>query len=371
MRAALLWAAAAAGALAAEYPKPAAGRAGRGRLEFVEGIPVLHLYGSAAEMGRQQGILLRRQFTALRKGYLDRFIGTGVARDAFLFSGLGLVPHMPDAYVAEMKALAKASGEPYANVLLANTFLDSSRAVRCSVVIATAAATRGGHVLFARNNDFPTLGIAHKASLLIVYHHEPGRARSFISIGWPGTIGVISGMNDAGLCVATLMSLSEGGAQPGMPYCMMYRRILEQCTTPQEALALVKKTRRTSANNLAVAGPKGEPLVIEFSATKVAARKPTRGILLSTNHFRQPEHVAVPRPTDGRYATLERLSAERRGRIDLASLRKMLRAVSQDMTLQSMIFEPAARRLHLAVGRIPSSDGPYRTINCARLLAAK
>ncbi len=372
MHAAFLWAAAAAGALAAEYPKPAAGRAGRGRLEFVEGIPVLHLYGSAAEMGRQHGILLRRQFTALRKGYLEKFIGTGAARDAFLFSGLGLVPHMPDAYVAEMKALAKASGEPYVNVLLTNTFLDSSRAARCSVVIATSEATRRRQVLFARNTDWPTLGIAHKASLLIVYHHEPGLARSFISIGWPGTIGVISGMNDAGLCVATLVSLSQSGAQPGMPYAMMYRQILERCTTPQEALALVKATRRTSANNLAVAGPKGEPLVIEFSPTKVAARRPTRGLLLATNHFRAPKHVARPNPIDGRYAILERLSAKRRGQLDTQALKEMLRPVAMPaMCLQSMVFEPGARRLHLSIGRVPAPEGPYVVIDCGRMLKAK
>jgi len=337
----------------------------------VQGIAVLHLYGTPREMGQQQGTLLGRQFAALREGYLDKFVGGGVASDAFLFSGLGMTQHMPDAYVQEMRAIAKASGEPYSNVLLANTFLDTSRAVRCSVVIATPEATAGRELLFARNNDFPTLGIAHKASLLIVYHHDPAKAHSFVAVGWPGMVGVVSGMNDAGLCVATLVSLSGKGAQPGVPFCMMYRQILEQCTTPAEALALVKKTRRTSPNNLAVAVPKGEPLVIEFSPTVVAVRRPTDGVLLCANHFRSPEHVAAPKPIDHRYATLTRLAEKHRGRIDPAALKTMLQAVRQHMTLQSMIFEPAARRLHLSIGTVPSSDGPYRTIDCARLLAAK
>jgi hypothetical protein len=184
-------------------------------------------------------------------------------------------------------------------------------------------------------------------------------------------VGVISGMNDAGLCAATLVSLSQRGVEPGMPYCLMYREILETCATPQDALALVKRTKRTSANNLAVAGPRGEPLVIEFAPQRVAARRPARGVLLA-NHFRSPVHTTAPKAIDGRFATLERLVGEQRGRIDVAALKGMLHAVHQGkITLQAMVFEPTERRLHLAIGALPATSGKYVTVDCARLLAAK
>ncbi len=35
-----------------------------------------------------------------------------------------------------------------------------------------------------------------------------------------------------------------------------------------------------------------------------------------------------------------------------------------------MIFEPAALKLHLAVGTLPSTDAPWRTLELAPLLAA-
>jgi hypothetical protein len=356
---------------AAEYPAPIEAEAGRGWLEVVQGIPVVHLRGGPAEIGRQHGTLLAKQFAALRTGYLERFLGEPAARDAFLFAGLNLSQHIPQPYLAEMRALAKAAGEPYANVLLTNTFLDTSRAVRCSVVIVEPEGGPGEERLFARNNDFPALGIAHKASTLFVYHRGPGRAHGFVAVGWPGIIGVISGMNDAGLCLATLISLSDDGTQPGLPYPLLYRRILENCTTPQEALKMVRDSRRTSANTLAVAGPKGDSLVIEYTPKRVAARRARDGILLATNHFRSPDLVEEPHPIDGRYATLERLAAKHQGRMDVPALKTLLHAVHQDMTIQAMVFEPAARRLHLAVGSLPATTSPYRTINCAKLLAAQ
>ena len=357
---------------AAAYPPPRPATAGKGRLELLHGIPVLHLAGTPAEMGQQQGTLLGEQFRVLRQWYLKRFLGQGAQLEAAKLAAMGFQRFMPADMLAELKAIASASGEAYVNLLLANTFLDTSRAAFCSVVIARGQATRGGRVLFARNNDFPTLGIAHKASLLVVYHHAGRERHSFVSVGWPGMVGVISGMNDAGLCAATLVSLSQRGVQPGMPYCLMYREILETCATPQEALARVKRTKRTSANNLAVAGPRGEPLVIEFTPRRVVARRPTRGVLLATNHFRSPAHTAAPKPIDGRFATLQRLVAQHRGRIDVSALKDMLHAVHQGkITLQAMVFEPAERRLHLAIGALPATSGKYVTIDCARLLAAR
>lgn len=360
-------------AAGATYPKPQAGTAGKGRLEYVQGIPVLHLRGTPEEMGRQQGKLLGKQFAVLRELYLKRFLGgAGTQLDAAKLAAMGFQQYVPKEYLDELKALAAASGEQYVDVLLANTFLDISRLTHCSVVIAHKSATRDGRLLFARNNDFLPLGIAHKASLVTVYHHAgPGR-RPFVAIGWPGIVGVLSGTNDAGLCVATLVSLTQQGVQPGLPYCLMYRRVLELCATPDEAVALVERTRRTSANNLAVAGPRGEPVVIEFSPQRVAVRRPIRDVLLCTNHFRSKAHTPEPKPVFWRFPRIEKLSQEHHGRIDVAACKLMLQACQmRDWTMQSMVFEPAERRVHLSVGRMPAASGPYVILDCKRLLAGK
>jgi hypothetical protein len=49
-------------------------------------------------------------------------------------------------------------------------------------------------------------------------------------------------------------------------------------------------------------------------------------------------------------------------------LLKRLDAVNLgDFTLQAMIFEPAALRLHLSIGKTPASRGPLRTLDLAPL----
>jgi len=364
-------AAAAFGAVPAYLP-PRPATAGKGRLELVGGIPVLHLRGTPEQMGEQHGRLLGAQLAVLRRVYLDTFFGNAVSRAGALAFGMGLVPHMPPACVTEMKAMAAASGVDYPGVVFANTFTDTSRAIFCSVVVACGKASRGGRLVIGRNLDFPSLGVLHKATVLVVYHHTAAGRRPFVAVGWPGVVGVVTGMNDAGLCVATLVSATQKGVSPGMPYTMMHRLVLEQCATPQEALALVKRTARTSANNLVVASPEAEPLVIEYSAEKVAARTSVGGLLLATNHFRCTDFTANPRPLDNRFATLAERTARQRGRIDVPALKTMLHAVNQGrMTLQSMVFEPSTRRLHLATGSAPASAAAYVAIDCGKLLAAK
>jgi predicted choloylglycine hydrolase len=351
--------------------KPAA--AGKGRLVVLNGVPVLHLYGTPGDMGQQQGQLLAAAFRELMKSYLVPFAGDQLP----VMRGVApkFVPFMPPELLAELRAFAAAAGEAEDNVVLANTFLDLSRAARCSVVIATGEAT-GGTTLFARNLDFPVLNVAHKATLVTVHHSADRERHSFASVGWPGIVGVLSGMNDAGLCVATLVSFSEKGVQPGTPYTMMYRQALERCATADEVVRLVRATPRTCANNLAVADAKGGALVIEFTPKAVAVRQPEDGVVFATNHFRSLAPTP-PTPPCERFEELRRRTRQAHGRIGLAELKAMLKAVQmtepeyQSTTLQSMVFEPAARRLHLAIGHLPASEGAYVTLDCDRLLAEK
>lgn len=323
-------------------------------------------------MGRQQGLLLGPQIAALRKAYLEGFFPGAVERAGALAFGLTLVPHMPAACAAELKGMADTSGVDLPGLIFANTFADAARAIFCSVVVASGKATADGRTLFARNLDFPSLGLLHKTSVVVVCHQTAKGRRPFVAVGWPGLVGVVSGMNDAGLCVATLVSISRKGVAPGMPFAMMHREVLEQCATPEDALALVKRTRRTSANNLVVAAPDAEPLTIEFTSDSVAARRAKDGLLLATNHFRCPELAPTPNPSCDRFETLDRETSAQRGRLGLDALKKLLHAVYQDdMTVQSMLFEPAARKLHLATGRLPASAGRYVTLDCRELLAAK
>jgi len=343
---------------------------GEGELLIQNGLPILHLRGTPEEMGLQEGRLTGRVFRQLRRTYLVDFLGAEY--EPYRKVAQAFLSLMPPSHVEILQAFARGAREPEAEVVLANTFLDLSRAGQCSVLIAHGEAARDGGLLLARNLDFPDLGSAHKASIIKVVHAASGERHGFISIGWPGLIGVVSGMNDAGLCLATLIALDAPGVEPGEPYAMMYRRILETCTTPEEAVALIEGTRRTCANSVALAGPKGDPVVVEFTPDKVASRRPDRGVLIATNRFQSAIHVPGRTKVCERFVRLERLAAADHGQITVAKLQSILRSVGMDSpslaTLHSMVFEPAAGRIHIAMGRLPACDGDFITLDAKALL---
>ena len=104
------------------------------------------------------------------------------------------------------------------------------------------------------------MGYIHEHTLVTVY--RPTGKHAFASVGFPGLVGVLSGMNDAGLCVAVLEVYDAKDGEPhfnpkGIPYAMCHRRLLEECTTIAEAKKLLERMPRTSLLNLAVADRTG------------------------------------------------------------------------------------------------------------------
>jgi len=135
-----------------------------------------------------------------------------------------------------------------------------------------------------------------------------------------------------------------------MPYMLLYRTILEQCRTVDEAIALLNKTPRQTANNLMLMDATGNRAVAEITPEKVTVRQaPDTQALISTNH-----HRGTDLNTSGRCDRFDYLHDTARqnfGRDDVSQIQSMLAHVAQaNMTLQSMIFEPSRRTIYLAVG---------------------
>ena len=101
---------------------------------------------------------------------------------------------------------------------------------------------------------------------------------------------MISGINDAGLALATNDVYRSGDGSPvfspkGCPLAMTYRRILEECTSVEEAQKVLEAAPRTTYMNLVVCDSKiGR--TFEISPKQVGVRKPEENILSCTNHFR-------------------------------------------------------------------------------------
>jgi hypothetical protein len=284
-----------------------------------------------------------------------------------------MITHCPADYRTEMAAIARSAGADPDAVTVANTFFDLKSTFQCSALMVEGSRSATGGVLFGRNLDYPSMGYIHEHTLVTVY--RPTGKHAFASVGFPGIVGVLSGMNDAGLCVAVLEVYDAKQGEPhfnpkGIPYALCNRRLLEECSTIAEAKKLLESLPRTSLLNLAVAD-RTSTAVLEVTPKQVVLRPSVRGVCTCTNHFCsaevKPEKAADLFNSDERLDILDKARSAK-GKLGVEDVHKYLHAVNQgELTLQTMIFEPANLQLHLAFGERPSSGGKLRTIDLAPL----
>jgi isopenicillin-N N-acyltransferase like protein len=351
------------------------GKAAHGELKYRNDLPVLVVSGTPEEMGDAVGALAlkpsQRMVNYPRE--LLKMHGGDKLYNPFVAAGLNMAKHFPDNYRAEMDEMARSAGVDRNAVVMGNTFFDLKKIFACSALLVEPEKSATGGPLLARNLDYPSLGYVHQHSLVTVY--RPKGKHAFVSVGFPGLVGCLSGMNDAGLSVAILEVFQVKDGEPsfdaeGLPYALCYRKILEECTTIDEAYKLLCGLRRVATTNLVVADRNGVA-VFEVAPGRVERRKAEGGLCPCTNHFCTPK--LGPEETVNVTWTLDRFATLRDARNDHAKfgpddLRQELDKVHLgDLTMQTMVFEPRTLKLHLAVGELPASKGRLHTLDLGPL----
>ena len=310
--------------------------------------PIIEFRGDGTAIGTQHGQAFKQSIQELQATYIDHFITSPTRRMAVRLMATMFESKLQPAHLAEIKALTAASGMDERDIMLENCFLDLSPITACSSITLPADASPDHVARFGRNLDFPSYGIADKYSAVLVYH--PADKFGFITIGWPGMIGVLSGMNERGLCLANMEVIRGPGVPHAMPYCLLYRSILESCKTTDEAIALLQATPRQTANNLMLMDAAGNRAVVEITPDAITVRRaPGSAALISTNHQRG-EDLNTPGRCK-RFDYLHDTAASDFGHIDRTEIQSMLQHVQQgNWTMQSMIFEPTNRTIYLATG---------------------
>lgn len=339
-----------------------AAKHGAGELRYVQGVPVLAVRGTPAEMGEQFGVLAVKNAPDLA-GLHARFLddaGMTTRYPFVLAMAKSLVPGFPAHHKAEIDAAAKAGDSDPGRHVFANTVADLSSGMGCSTVVVGPGRSKTGAPLFGRNFDWlPTAGI-HDHTLVAVYRGAGKRA--FACVTTTPVAGVISGMNDAGLCLTvneiSLRKSKDGAAfnWKGTPLLMSFRRVLEECGTVAEAEKLLRGMERTTSCCLTVCDEAGGA-VFEMTPKTLAVRPPDNGVCCCTNHFRT-DALSVTKKC-WRFDKLAPLAAADGPQLGVADVFARLDDVNQGKaTLQSMVFEPRARVLHLAYGPGPATKRP-------------
>jgi hypothetical protein len=348
-----------------------AGKHGKGELRYINDLPVLTVEGTPEQMGEQIGKLTAKPLVRLLDFPRDflKAEGFGSAWPLLVATAKSMLLQFPTQHRKELTALIKNAKVDYDLAVVGNVLPDLKKIGGCSTLIVEAehSATKGP--LFGRNLDYPTLGYLQKYTVVTIY--RPKGKHAFASIGFPGLVGCLSGMNDAGLALATLevYSSKEGSAfnPKGVAYTLGLRRILEECTTVTQAEKLLRSMQRTTLNNLAICDRRGGA-VFEITPKAVKVRLPVHCICPCTNHFRTPDLRTSLRCR--RFAILEKCQEMKQ--LDVSDVARKLDAVNLGkLTLQTMVFEPAALKLHLAMGSCPASKLPLKVLDLTPYLEKK
>jgi hypothetical protein len=358
------------------YPE---GEQGSCWLRYLDRLPILYVAGRPAEMGQAIGALAVRAAPRMI-GYPEdmlRHFSAGWLRRPLIWAAERMIRRLDPDLRTEMDAIVAAAGIDRRQMVIGNTLFDIKKILACSAFLVEAQRSTTAAPLLGRNLDYPSHGYAHEYTLVTVY--RPAGKRAFVSVGFPGVLGCLSGMNESGLALGVLevfqsklftRRLDLGG----IPYAVCLRKLLEECDTIEQARSRLQKMRRTTIFNLAVADRNGVA-IFEATTRRVRVRVPEAGACICTNHFctteLRPTFSFNVYNTFHRHGVL-RTHERRQERFDVGDVHAALHAANQgDHTLQTMIFEPENLRLHLAAGELPSSAGPLRQLDLAPLFRSQ
>lgn len=157
--------------------------------------------------------------------------------------------------------------------------------VGCSSLAVWDGHSADGSLLIGRNFDF-YVGDDFAQQKLVNFV-EPEQGIPFMSVSWPGMIGVASGMNKAGLTVTINAGKSKIPLAAKTPISLLTREILQFASNIDEAIAIAKKREVFVSESILVGSAKDrKAVVIEVSPDNFGVyESPNSGRLVCTNHF--------------------------------------------------------------------------------------
>lgn len=301
--------------------------------------------------------------------------------------------NIPEEYRNEIYGISQSCtheydfiGTPYERQLNYHAAHDLGHAMQdymlvgCSSFATWGSQSADSTLLIGRNFDF-YVGDAFAENKLVTFCH-PSKGHNFVSIGWPGMIGVLSGMNEAGLTVTINAAKSAMPTSSATPISILTREILQYASNIEEVLAIAQKRKTFVSESILIGSAKdGRAAIIEKSPEKtVLFTGNEKDRIICTNHYQSDEFSKDERNMENirtsdspyRFARLEELLDEnqpmnpvkaasvlrnRKGlqNADLGLANEM--AINQFIAHHSVIFQP--EKLLIWVSTSPWQSGQY------------
>jgi len=387
-------------------------RIGKGTLEESPQGMILRLEGKPYERGVQHGTLLKEKIQQNVSGFIDSSALEQSPRVKAFHAHLStLLNYIPSHYLEEMRGVAYGADVPFEKILMLNLFPEM---FHCIGLTAQNEATFDGALYHVRVLDYrAALGLQRSALLMVV---KPEDKHAFVSVGYAGFIGSVTGMNEKKIAMGEIGG--DGyGQWNGIPMAFMIREVLENAASLEEAKTFLETSPRTCeyyyvlsdgnqekavgvyatasqlhfiepGSSYSLMAPHGLPqnygengvddkfFMASYSAVQSDYQyriHDEKGNLIALFN-RQPEHCVVLRGFGypERYPVVAERIRDLYGKIDVEHLQEIIKCPATNETnLHNAIFRPSTLDLwvsHAGEDGTPASEQAYIQYNLGDLL---
>lgn len=255
-------------------------------------IPLIISEGGPFERGFHFGKSQQERVQHTVSAYMRLFEGfAGLGRGAvfeqaerFMAAIASFAPHL----LEEVRGIAEGAQCDTREIIAINARTELMYGItnrpECTSIAVSGAASADGHTRVAQNWDWhPSL-----IGALVLWLVKRDDGPDLLTLTEAGIVGKI-GINDAGLamCINLLRSDGDSGG-PAAPMHIILRRVLEECHTVDEAIALLEKTPRCTSCNHMLADRGGSIADVEATPAGQWVHRPQKGLLTHANHCTAP-----------------------------------------------------------------------------------
>ncbi|HUJ71145.1 MAG TPA: C45 family peptidase [Verrucomicrobiae bacterium] len=362
-------------------PKPDRTVTHTGRVEYVgdadNRITVLYVTGTPYEMGYEHGRLLAEQIRGTIKDVeagADKFLPKELrntklvsqrAQDNIIDEILDRSWHMMARYaphedLEEMAGLAAGSGVALDRIHRMHAIPDVGE-TSCSGLVAKGNATSDGHVYQLRILDYGANFNLQRRPLITVYRPTTENANPYVTIGWVGFVGAISGVNEKGVALSEMgFGNPPGETLAGTPMPFLLKNVLRYADAAEDGAAIIRAARRTNSYVYFLGDKRNDPIGMITSAQQCLAYHANDRDTLAVNGKSMPQFHDVV--YGGHYEDKQaQLVHDLQGKFDVASIQELARQIAMKSNLQTVIYDLTADKIWVAnrKDKIRAADRPY------------
>ena len=267
------------------------------------GLWEMYLEGSPFEIGVINGKLTKELIKVQEDAFVEQ-INTLIPSKSYLrflkyfiaWFNRDIDEYIPKEYIDEIYGVSFGASEGYDYI--GNNYermlnyhgahdighaLQSLALVGCTSFAANMNSEDSSLIL-GRNFDF-YINESFAKNKIIAFV-KPDNGHEFVYITWASMIGVVSGMNKAGLTVTINAAKSDIPTKAKMPISLLAREILQYAGNIEEAIAIAKKRETFVSESILVgSAPDHKAIIIEKSPSKIDTYSTVENKLVCSNHF--------------------------------------------------------------------------------------